>query len=41
MSLNEHILTERQHTWGGFCRFLTWSTGAIILLLVVLALTLL
>ncbi len=32
---------RHQHIWTGFCRFLSWSTGGVILLLVILAATLL
>ncbi len=32
---------RHQYIWGGFCRFLGWSTGGVILLLLILAATLL
>ena len=31
---------RHQYIWDGFCRFLGWSTGGVILLLVILAATL-
>ncbi len=30
------ILAERQREWSGFTSFLTWSTGAIVVLLLLL-----
>ncbi len=32
---------RHQHIWGGFCTFLGWSTGGVIVLLAMLAATLL
>lgn len=31
------ILAERSTSWEGFTRFVTWSTGAVILVLVLMA----
>ncbi|MCY3980857.1 MAG: aa3-type cytochrome c oxidase subunit IV [Alphaproteobacteria bacterium] len=32
---------RHQNIWAGFCRFLGWSTGGVVALLVILAATLL
>ncbi len=32
---------RHQAIWGGFCKFLGWSTGGVVVLLVILAATLL
>jgi hypothetical protein len=31
------ILTDRRRGWEGFTRFVTWSTGATVLVLVLMA----
>jgi len=31
------ILADRSHGWDGFTRFVTWSTGAIIVVLALMA----
>lgn len=30
------IMAERQELWGGFTRFVTWSTGLIVVTLVLI-----
>jgi hypothetical protein len=30
------ILAERQSEWAGFTTFMTWSTGAVVVLLVLI-----
>jgi hypothetical protein len=31
------ILAERSNSWEGFTRFVTWSTGAVVVVLVLMA----
>jgi len=41
---NDNAAAEQarhQAIWSGFCKFLGWSTGGVVLLLVLLAATLL
>lgn len=31
------IIAERSNSWEGFTRFVTWSTGAVIMVLILMA----